>query len=148
MSEIPKSIGNGVCTKHFQTPGERARWHGGTRLRRALHCGSNVKSKAAVAIRGALGTARPTSALDYFKGVELSNTKVGRGVPTAPGLEREFSNRRNGSRVQGAIVSGNSAKTGARVIWFLGRSVPNPALQIPLWVHADKAVRAPLAFGM
>ena len=44
--------------------------------------------EAVVAIRGALGTARPTCALDSFDAMELSNAKVGRGVPTAPGLER------------------------------------------------------------
>ena len=43
----------------------------------SLRCGSNVKPKAAVAIRGALGTARPTLVLDSFKGMELSNAKVG-----------------------------------------------------------------------
>src|SRR5215216_3389965 len=103
----------------------------------------NIKSKATVAIRGALGTARPTSALDCFEGMELSNAKVGRGVPTAPGLEREFSKSRKGLRVRGAIVSGNSAENDGRVIWFSGSNVLHPELQIPLRVRADKGVRAP-----
>src|SRR4051812_4925443 len=50
---------------------------------------SKENFEAVVANRGALGTARPTCAPDYFGAMESTNAKVGRGVLTAPGLERD-----------------------------------------------------------
>src|SRR5829696_8535840 len=59
-------------------------------------CGSKVGSEAIVAIRGALGTARPTSTFGYFDTIKFAHADVGRGVPTAPGLELAHTTSRKG----------------------------------------------------
>jgi hypothetical protein len=63
-----------------------------------------VKLEAAVAVRGALGTARPTCASVGFDATELSVARVGRGVLTAPGLKRTHNTATEVHRLEARMV--------------------------------------------
>ena len=67
-----------------------------------------VKSETLVGNPGALGTARPTSAFGSSYVIDFSAPKVGRGVPTAPGLERASARSRDVQGLKARNFSGKS----------------------------------------